>query len=149
VNCCVMALGTVLALAYVNRGLVRLELTILPAAFLIFLELALMVAVALTFSTFTTPLLSALFSLAVYVIGQFSGDLRLAASASKSRFVGAVLTSLYYLLPNFSNFSFIGESSRGQMVPLRMAAAATAYAAVYCGILLSLAVLIFQRRNFK
>src|SRR5215471_3784855 len=73
VNCCVMALGTVLALAYVNGGLVRLELTILPAAFLIFLELALMVAVALTFSTFTTPLLSALFSLAVYVIGQFSG----------------------------------------------------------------------------
>jgi ABC-type transport system involved in multi-copper enzyme maturation permease subunit len=149
VNCCVMALGTVLALAYVNRGLVRLELTILPAAFLIFLELALMVAVALTFSTFTTPLLSALFSLAVYVIGQFSGDLRLAASVSKSRFVGAVLTSLYYLLPNFSNFGFIGESSRGQMVPLRMAVAATVYAAVYCGILLSLAVLIFQRRNFK
>src|SRR5215471_727499 len=73
VNCCVMALGTVLALAYVNRGLVRLELPVLPAAFLIFLELALMVAVALTFSTFTTPLLSALFSLAVYVIGQFSG----------------------------------------------------------------------------
>src|SRR5215471_4659368 len=73
VNCSVMALGTVLALVYIHCGFVRLELPVLPAAFLIFLELALLVAAALTFSTFTTPLLSALFSLAVYVIGQFSG----------------------------------------------------------------------------
>ena len=149
VNCSVMALGTVLALVYIHRGFVRLELTVLPAAFLIFLELALLVAAALTFSTFTTPLLSALFSFGVYVIGHFSGDLRLAAAVSTSGFLRAVLTVLYYLLPNLSNFGFIGNASRGQIVPLKIAVSASVYAAVYCSILLAIATLIFQRRNFK
>jgi ABC-type transport system involved in multi-copper enzyme maturation permease subunit len=148
-NCAVMALGTIMALAYVNRGFTRLELAVLPAAFLIYLEHALLVAVALTFSTFTTPMLSALFSFATYVIGHFSGDLQTAASLSKSGLVRVLLTVFYYLLPNLSNFGFIGEASRGQMVPVNMALSASIYAGVYCVILVSIATFIFQWRNFK
>ncbi len=148
VNSAVMVLGTELALIYVNGGFVNLQLTLLPAAYLIYLELAIVVAVALMFSSFTTPLLAALFSLAVYVIGHFSGDLRLAAALSDSMVVRAVLRSLYYLFPNLSNFSFAG-ASRGQVVPLHMIWTSTIYAVVYVGLLLSAAVLIFQKRNFK
>ena len=149
VNCAVMVLGTELALLYVNHGIVPLQLAVLPAAYLIYLELALLVAVALMFSSFTTPMLAALFSFAAYVIGHFSGDLRQAAQLSDSAVVRAVLTAFYYLLPNLSNFGFIGEASHGRIVPLRMAIAATAYAAIYICILLSASALIFQRRNFK
>jgi hypothetical protein len=56
---------------------------------------------------------------------------------------------MYYLLPNLSNFGFITEASHGRIVPLRMAISATVYAIVYGGILLSAAVVIFQKRNFK
>lgn len=149
VNSAVMVLGTELALLYVNHGFVSLQLAVLPAAYLIYMELALLVAIALMFSSFTTPMLAALFSFAAYVIGHFSGDLRQAAQLSDSSVVRAVLTAFYYLLPNLSNFGFIGEASHGRTVPLRMAVSATVYAVVYISILLSASALIFQRRNFK
>lgn len=149
VNSIVMAAGTELALLYVNRGLAPIEVAVLPAAYLIFLELALLVGIAIMFSSFTTPMLAALFSFAAYVIGQFSGDLRQAAELSDSAMVRALLTALYYLLPNLSNFGFIGEASHGRVPPPAMVLQATVYAAIYIGILLSASSLIFQRRNFK
>lgn len=149
VNSIVMVAGTELALLYVNRGFAPIELAVLPAAYLIYLELALLVGIAIMFSSFTTPMLAALFSFAAYVIGQFSGDLRQAAQLSDSAAVRALLTALYYLLPNLSNFGFIAEASHGRVASLAMASRATVYAAIYIGILLSASALIFQRRNFK
>lgn len=149
VNSLVMLLATEAALVYVNRGVVPLQISVLAAGYLIFLELALLVAIALMFSSFSTPMLATLFSLALYVIGQFSADLKLAAALSESMFVRALLTVMYYLVPNLANFSFITEASHGQIVPLQRAVSATLYAVVYITVLLSAAVLIFQRRNFK
>jgi ABC-type transport system involved in multi-copper enzyme maturation permease subunit len=149
VNSAVMVLGTELALIYTNRGLVQLQISILPAAYLIFLELLLLVAVALLFSSFTTPMLAALYSFAIYVIGHFSGDLRIAAELTESELTRVILTVFYYLLPNLSNFGFIAEASHGRIAPASMLLRATIYAAVYVGILLSATAMIFQRRNFK
>lgn len=148
-NTAVMVLGTELALWYVNGKFVSLHIAVLAASYLVYLELALLVAVALMFSSFTTPLLATLFSFAAYVIGHFSRDLLEMAALSNSMITRAVLTGLYYVLPNLSNFGFITEASHGRIVPLRMAVSATVYAIVYIGILLSAAVLIFQKRNFK
>ncbi len=149
VNSAVMVAGTELALAYVKRGFAPVQLTILPAAFLIFVELCLVVAVALMFSSFSTPMLSALFTFAVYVIGHFSNDLRLAAQLTESSVTRIVLNVLYYFLPNLSNFGFIGDASRGRMIALQTVLSASVYGLVYISILLSAAALIFQRRNFK
>jgi Cu-processing system permease protein len=148
VNSLVMILGTELALLYVNRGFTPLCLSLLPAAYLIFLELMLIVALALMFSSFSTPMLSALLSFAFYVIGHFSGDLQLAARLTDSGFTRAVLTLAYYLLPNLSNFSF-PPASYGVMAPGKLLISATVYALIYISMLISAAVLIFQKRNFK
>jgi Cu-processing system permease protein len=149
VNSAVMVLGIELALLYVNGKFVPLHAAVLAASFLVYLELALLVAVALMFSSYTTPLLATLFSFAAYVIGHFSRDLLDMAALSNSTATRVVLTAMYYLLPNLSNFGFITEASHGRIVPLRMAISATVYAIVYGGILLSAAVVIFQKRNFK
>jgi ABC-type transport system involved in multi-copper enzyme maturation permease subunit len=149
VNSAIMVFGTELALVYTNRGLVRLQISVLPAAYLIFLELLLLVAVALLFSGFTTPMLAALYSFAIYVIGHFSGDLQLAAQLTESSVTRAILTVLYYLLPNLSNFGFIPEASHGRIAPLGMLVRATVYAGVYITVLLAATTMIFQRRNFK
>jgi len=149
VNSGVMLLATTLAISYVNGGFVRLQLAVLAAGYLVYLELALLIAVALMFSSFSTPLLSALFSFAVYIIGNFSRDLLQMAQLSDSAIGRAVLNVVYYLVPHLSNFSFITEASHGRLVPMRMALSATVYAIVYISILLSAAMLIFQKRNFK
>ncbi|HXF40110.1 MAG TPA: ABC transporter permease [Blastocatellia bacterium] len=149
VNTLVMVMGTELALWYVNGKFVPLQTAVLAASFLVYCELALMVAVALMFSSFTTPLLAALFSFAIYLIGHLSKDLLEMATLSNSSLTRAILITLYYLLPNLSNFGFITEASHGRIVPMRMIVSATIYAIVYIGILLSATVLIFHKRNFK
>jgi ABC-type transport system involved in multi-copper enzyme maturation permease subunit len=149
VNSIVMIIGTELALLYVGKGFSPLCLSILPAAYLIFLELMLIVAMALMFSSFSTPMLSALLSFAFYVIGHFSDDLKLAALITDSAVIRVILTLIYYGLPNLSKFSFISPASHGVMAPMKLLVSATLYALIYISILISAAVLIFQKRNFK
>ncbi|HKV38845.1 MAG TPA: ABC transporter permease [Blastocatellia bacterium] len=149
VNCTVMAAGTILALLYVGGGFGRLQLTCLPAALLIYFELTILVAVALTFSTFTTPILSALFSFAVYVIGNYSDDIRVAGGLARSASLRHLLTVLYYAVPNLSRFGFIGRASHGQAPTPGVLLSAAAYAIVYVSLLLAVSILIFDRRNLK
>jgi len=148
-NSATMVLGTMLALVYVNRGITPLLRAVPPAAFLIYLELALLVSVALLFSSFTTPMLSALFSFAAFVIGNFSNDFGVAGSMSHSAPLRSILAALYYLLPNLSNFSFISEASHGAIVPWRMTLSAIVYTIIYVAILLSATVVVFRARSFK
>jgi len=148
-NSAVMVLGTMVALVYANKGLSPLLRAIPAAAFLIYLELSVLVSIALLFSSFTTPMLSALFSFAAFVIGNFSPDLKLAGSMSHSPALRWILTALYYMLPNLRNFSFISEASHGWIVPWQVAVSTIVYAVLYIAIILSATVMIFKARSFK
>src|SRR5688500_6232503 len=79
VNVAVMAVGVSLALMYVSRGWDPLIPTIWPAVLLIYLELMLLTAVALLFSSFSSPALSALLTFLIFVAGHFSADLKVLA----------------------------------------------------------------------
>ena len=148
VNVAVMGAGVSLALAYVKGGYDPLVLNIWPAVLLIFFELTIVVAVALLFSSFSTPALSALLTFAVFVIGHFSADMKTfaAAGSAPARFV---FGALYYLLPNFSHFSYITDASHGRAPGGAAFAVAVLYALVYVTALLSASALVFNRRNFK
>lgn len=149
VNTTAMALTVSLALMFVKGGFDSSQLNLWPAAYLIFLELAVMTAVALLFSCFSSPALSALFTLLVFLIGRWSPDLKLFAETANSAATRAICRALYHLLPNLANFNFINEAAYGQSVPVRLLVGNSVYAGFYVAALLALAVLIFERRNFK
>ncbi|HZS03233.1 MAG TPA: ABC transporter permease [Blastocatellia bacterium] len=148
VNTAVMAVAVALALL-IKNGPSALQWKILPAAYLIFLELMVVTAVALLFSSFSSPALSALLAFFLFVIGRFSADLKLFADTVGSGAVKMFCQALYYALPNLANFNYIRETAHGQVASGRMIGAATVYAALYITVLLSATVVIFQRRNFK
>lgn len=149
VNVAVMGAGVTLALLYVGGGWTPLALSIWPAVGLILFELMILVAVALLFSSFSTPALSAVCTFFVFVIGHFSADLRTFADSLGSPFAGAVFGALYYLLPNLSNFSYITAAAHGQTPSAAAFGGAVSYALIYVAVLLAAATLIFKRRNFK
>lgn len=155
VNCSVMAVGILMALAYSQRRIDAGMLYILPTAFLLYLELLLATALALLFSSFTTPSLAVFFSIVVYVISNFTADLKLFADvmnvegSPSLKLPQTILRGLYYLLPNLSNFNFITQTSHGKPVSGAQMGIAVLYFIVYLTILLSLTVMIFQKRNFK
>ncbi len=149
VNSAVMTLGISCALLFVKRGLDPIQFKIWPTAYLIFLELMVMTALSLLFSSFSSPALSALLAFFLFIIGTFSGDLKLFAATVGSGVVKVACQTLYYILPNLDNFNFVTMTAHGQTPPLQMIGNATLYAALYISALLAATVMIFQRRNFK
>src|SRR5215213_5925926 len=149
VNVVVMAVGVSLALVYVSRGWDPLILTIWPAVLLIYMELMLLTAVALLFSSFSSPALSALLTFLVFVIGHFSADLKSLAVSMGSTSARLLFTSLYYLLPNLANYSFITPAAHGRAPSTAFVFATALYATVYIVVILAAATLVFSRRNFK
>jgi ABC-type transport system involved in multi-copper enzyme maturation permease subunit len=149
VNVVVMGLGISLALLYVSRGWDPLVITIWPAVLLIYVELMIVTGVALLFSSFSSPALSALLTFFVFVIGHFSSDLKTLASSMGSISARWLFAALYYLLPNLANYSFITAAAHGQLPDARHTMAVIAYALTYIIVILASATLIFRRRNFK
>jgi ABC-type transport system involved in multi-copper enzyme maturation permease subunit len=122
---------------------------LLVAMFLIFVELMLVIAIALFFSTFSSPLLSAAFTFGLFIAGQFSADLKNFDMVVESRAATAVARGLYYVLPNFGAFDVKSLVVHGQPVSAALVATNTAYGLLYIGALVFFAVLIFSRRDFK
>ena len=147
VNVTVMAVGVTLALVYVDGQ--QFAAAIWPAVLLIFLELTIMTAVGIMFSSFSTPALSALLTFFIFVIGHFSASLRDMATELGSDRFRFILDAIYYILPNLSHFSYITETSNAMPAPPAMIGGAVLYAIVYDVILLTITVVIFSRRNFK
>jgi ABC-type transport system involved in multi-copper enzyme maturation permease subunit len=150
-----MTVGLEAALLYTGNIGVGGHLRVLPAVFLVFLSLALTTAIALFFSTFSTPALSALFTFFLWIIGHFGKDLQSFGALTKSASVSRLCSILYYVLPNFANFGYIDSRSviRGTefakaIDPLAIAGS-TLYTFIYCAAMLFLAMAIFRRRDFK
>ena len=113
------------------------------------MELMLLTAIALLFSSFSSPALSALLTFMVFIIGHFSADLKSLAVSLGSTSARWVFTGLYYLLPNLANYSFITPAAHGRTPPAGFVLATASYGLVYITVILAAATLIFSRRNFK
>lgn len=147
VNVFVMGIGVSLALIYVGGG--SLAFSIWGAIFLIFLELAILTAVAILFSSFSSPALSALLTFLIFIIGNFSASLRDFAENLGSQGAKIFFNFLYYFLPNLSHYSFIINASHGDTPTFNLIGSAFLYAIVYIVILIAASIFIFSRRNFK
>ncbi len=119
------------------------------ALLLTMLELALVTAVALLFSTFSTPMLSAMFTLGIYLIGHLSEDIRVFGESSKIAGLRGVTTAIYYLVPNLEHFNLRTEAVYNLPVDPWFVLYAVVYGLAYSVFLLLLATMVFARRDFK
>jgi ABC-type transport system involved in multi-copper enzyme maturation permease subunit len=146
VNVLVMTAGLYLLLLVMGE---RLDPALLQAIYLIYVSLCVLIAIALLFSTFSSPLLAGLFTGFVYIAGYFSSDLKHFENVVDSTWLAVVTRTLYYLLPNFRNFDVKSAVVSGGPVPMSQLGWATAYAATYVVLLLVASSWIFQKRNLK
>src|SRR6476469_431303 len=130
VNVIVMGAGVSLALLYVSRGWDPLALTIWPAVLLIYVELMILTGIALLFSCFSSPALSALLTFFVFIIGHFSADLKGLANSMGGTAARWLFKALSYLLPNLANLTFITPAAHGQLPT-----AAHLSASIFCALI--------------
>jgi ABC-type transport system involved in multi-copper enzyme maturation permease subunit len=148
VNTFFMAIGVFAALLYVSHKFQWSDAWILVALFFIVLQFLILCSLALLFSSFSSPLLSAVFAFSLFVIGSFAEDLRGFARMSHG-LTRWLATTAAYLVPNFSALNVIGQVAHEQTVSVHLIAYNTAYVLAYSAMAISGAVLIFQRRNLK
>ena len=122
---------------------------LLKAILLIFVQLMLVTAVALFFSTFSTPLLSAALTLGLYIVGQFNADLRNFDQVMESRTAVWLARAVYHVVPDLSAFDVKMQVVHGLPVSNSYVALTTLYGLLYIGALLVAATFIFARRDFK
>ena len=145
INTAIMTAG-LLAVLYVQE--VPVHGVLFKAISMIMLEFMIITAVALLFSTFSSATLSAIFTLAIYVIGHLTPDLK--AFGQKMDGVGRmVLEGMYYVLPNLERFNLKGHVTHQLTVPIGDLLLIAAYGIAYTTFLLMIASVIFQRRDFR
>lgn len=148
VNTFFMAIGFFLALLYVTQSFTRADASLLTALYFIGLEFLMITAIAMLFSTFSSPLFSAVFSFSMFVIGSFAEDLRGFASLTEGATRWMTL-AISYLVPNFGAMNVVGQVAHQQAVPAGLLWSNSIYAVLYSAAALSAAVLIFEQRNLK
>ena len=146
VNIGVMAAG-LMALAWALED--HWTPRILLAAGFTLLELLILTATAILFSTFSTPTLSAIYTLLVFVIGRLSADLMAFAAQFGGASLRATAVGLYYLLPNLSRFNVSGAVVNDLPLEAGTLALTAIYGVLYVAAILAVAVAVFQRRDFR
>jgi ABC-type transport system involved in multi-copper enzyme maturation permease subunit len=159
VNLAIMALALYAVLAYMVWGVPAaarlawdapaLDANLLVAVGLIFIELMLVTSIALFFSTFSTPILSAALTFGFFIVGHFSSDLRNFQDVVDSPSAQRLARGLYWVLPNLAQFDVKSEVVHGQHIPLGYIGMSVTYGLLYAATLLIAAMFIFSRRDFK
>jgi ABC-type transport system involved in multi-copper enzyme maturation permease subunit len=148
VNALLMSVGFFAAVLYVSHRLGRGDLQLLTAIYFILLEYVLITALALLFSTFSTPVFASIFAFAIFAIGSFAEDLRgIARMASGATHV--VMSTAAYLVPNFAALNVISQVAHDTPVDPKLVLLNSVYVLVYTAAVLTASVWIFERRNLK
>lgn len=142
------ALGLALWLVMTARGYADHGPAIAQAVYLAGLELSVVTAVAVLFSSLSTPILSSLYTLGLYVVGQWSFDLRALAAQLPSQ-VATLMGAMADVVPNLPIFNMRSLAASGMTASAEHVLIASLYALLYCGAALTIATAAFETRDFK
>jgi ABC-type transport system involved in multi-copper enzyme maturation permease subunit len=146
--------------ALVLAGLLRLQRVpwgenVTKAVVLGYMEVLVVAAIAVFFSSFSSPFLSGIFTSAIFFLGRVTPDLRYAADKAKEDWIRVISKGALYVLPDLDLYAISGGEVAGEHVTVHgdyvswaYVGTAGAYAAAWIGVLLVAAALIFRRRDF-
>lgn len=123
----------------------------------VFTTMMLMLVSALSFlyaTVTSTSFLTFIFTVISYIIGMALNDVKALVEApqtvgiSVSPVTVKVVQTAYYLFPNLSFFDIKTQAAHGLTVTSTYIIGAFAYGSLYVGIVLTLACIVFQKREF-
>ncbi len=136
-----------LAVVWFQKGTFPAEL--LYAIVLIFVELVLLTAIAIFFSSFTTPYLAGMFTVSLWIIGHLLADIREFGNLPDSEAIRPLTEALYWGLPNLDRLDIKGLAADGIPITLKDLWMNIAYGLSYASLLLFSATQLFRVRDFR
>jgi ABC-type transport system involved in multi-copper enzyme maturation permease subunit len=119
------------------------------ALLLVAVELAVVVAFATLFSSFATPFLAACYSVGLYLVGHLTRDLRALGAASDSELFATATAWIHRVFPDLSALNRSIEAVHGLPIPASEVAWSLLGGVAWCLGFLLVAVVVFERRDFR
>jgi ABC-type transport system involved in multi-copper enzyme maturation permease subunit len=119
----------------------------LKALFLSLIEILLLAALAVFFASFTSPYLSGLFTLGLFVVGRSLPALNTLADRTSPAVFRAFLKGLVYILPDLADFNLSTRAVHGLEIPVSDVLNMTLYGIGYLSLLLFAASWVFSKRD--
>ncbi len=113
----------------------------------IFFEILVVLAFAFFFSTFSSPFLSGMFTLGIFIIGHFTRDLKQLAGTTEDALFKTLADTAYYILPNLEFLNYKTRVVHHLAISGAEVILSLAYAASYTLAVLMISMLIFQGRD--
>lgn len=131
------------------------QLVMVQAIWLIFVEVMVVGAIALLFSSFSTPFLSGMLTVGVFVVGRFAdrlSSMALRADPGQSQealdFVSTFAHGVAWVAPDLSLYNVTPHVVYDSVLPAGYLLNATAAGLIYAALALLLAAVLFHRRDF-
>lgn len=117
--------------------------------FMLYIELLIITAISLLFSSFSTPILSSIFTISLYLIGQVLWTFNLFKAYLRTPFDKFVAHLFYYILPNLDKFNLKHAVVMKAQLEPGYIVNAVLYGVAYIAAVLFLATFIFNKREFQ
>lgn len=113
------------------------------------LEALVITAVAIFFSTVSSPMLSAVFTFFVVGAGNLAYDVKRLAEIAENPVLTPITRVMYVLLPSLHHFGTRNSLLAGQPVPVEQILFCLQYSLLYSAAVLLLTIAAFNRRDFE
>lgn len=140
----VLAIALVVMLALEGKGL---KLLLFEAMVLSVFEIVLVAALALFFSSFSSPYLSGFFTLGVFVVGRSLPVLEKLIDKVEIPAAHVILKGFYFLLPDLADFNLATRVVNDVPIDWAHVVNCFLYAVGYTSLLVVLSCLVFGRRE--
>ncbi|MFA6422936.1 MAG: ABC transporter permease subunit [Patescibacteria group bacterium] len=121
---------------------------LLEAIFFQYLELILLISVVIAFSSFTSPLSAAIYTICLFIIGHSTTVINQIAAKSQNIFISKSLETVYYIFPNLEKFNLKTNVVYGIGYNGPETIIAILYGLFYIGLMLTLATQILKKQEF-
>jgi ABC-type transport system involved in multi-copper enzyme maturation permease subunit len=127
----------------------RVAWSLIPAIGLIALEVLLIVAWSIFFSTITSSILSSIMTFVIYVMGHMVSDMMLYTKLHPDSPGAGLLTVIHAIVPNLDNFNIKTAVVEGLSLPPNTIVYAVLYGMAYIVLVLTLSAIIFHRKELQ
>lgn len=117
--------------------------------FLLYLQLLIITSISLVFSSFSTPILSSIFTISLYLIGQVTWTFNEFKDKLVKPLEKITAYIFYYILPNLEKFNIKNAVVMKAELDGYLILTAIFYGLGYTAALLLLAVIIFNKKEFQ
>ncbi|MCG8511722.1 MAG: hypothetical protein MI741_21115, partial [Rhodospirillales bacterium] len=126
-----------------------LDISMLFGAFTTLLEMMVLCAFAILFSTITKPILGSVLTLTSFFVGHLTSALLLLKDRMEDAVSQFLIPIFYYISPNLEVFNFKTEIVHNLAIPWTAVTWAVAYSIIYSAIILIVSWTAFSKKDIE